>query len=97
MIFSSSLLSLDLKIDLHGIHYNTVDGRNSAPVDMVNIPLIIYIVLYVPGGAGFLPSRFGPNALFLFITSIGTSVHLPYINLCFCMVNVGKVYPTWIV
>ena len=33
----------------------TVDGRNPAPVDMVNIP-IIYKVLYIAGGAGFLPS-----------------------------------------
>jgi len=35
---------------------DTVDGRNPAPVDMVNIPLFIYKVLYMPGGAGFLPS-----------------------------------------
>ena len=32
----------------------TVDGRNPAPVDMVNIPLF-YRVSYIPG-AGFLPS-----------------------------------------
>ena len=31
---------------------NTVDGRNPAPVDIPNI----YRVLYIPGGAGFLPS-----------------------------------------
>ena len=37
---------------------DTVDGRNPAPVDMVNIHKypIIYRVLYIPGGAGFLPS-----------------------------------------
>ena len=34
---------------------HTVDGRNPAPVDMVVYP-IIYMVLYIPGGAGFLPS-----------------------------------------
>ncbi len=33
---------------------HTVDGRNSAPVDRY-FP-IIYKVLYIPGGAGFLPS-----------------------------------------
>ena len=33
----------------------TVDGRNPAPVDMVNIPLFTG-VLYISGGAGFLPS-----------------------------------------
>ena len=32
---------------------NTVDGRISAPVDMVNIR---YRLLYIPGGAGFQPS-----------------------------------------
>ena len=39
---------------------NTVDGRNPAPADAVDIPVFIYIyihmVLYIPGGAGFLPS-----------------------------------------
>ena len=38
---------------------NTVDGRNPAPVDMVVYP-IIYKVLYIPSGAGFLPSTVGP-------------------------------------
>ena len=33
----------------------TLDGRNPAPVDMVNIPLFIG-VSYIPGGAGFQPS-----------------------------------------
>ena len=33
----------------------TDDGRNPAPVDMLNIPLF-YRVLYISGGAGFLPS-----------------------------------------
>ena len=32
---------------------DTVDGRNPAPVDMVVYP-IIYRVLYIPSGAGFL-------------------------------------------
>ena len=40
------------------VDYPTVDGRNPAPVDMVGYP-IIYRVLYVPGGAGFLPSTVG--------------------------------------
>ena len=31
---------------------NTVDGRNPAPVGIPNI----YRALYIPGGAGFLPS-----------------------------------------
>ena len=34
---------------------NTVDGRNPAPADMVDIS-IIYRVLYIQGGAGVLPS-----------------------------------------
>ena len=34
---------------------NTVDGRNPAPVDMINIPLFIGFS-YIPGGAGFQPS-----------------------------------------
>ena len=34
----------------------TVDGRNPAPVDMVSKYHMIYRVLYIPGGAGFLPS-----------------------------------------
>jgi len=33
----------------------SVDGRKLAPVDMVHIP-IINRVLYISGGAGFLPS-----------------------------------------
>jgi len=39
-------------------HHTTVDGRNPAPVDMVNIPIFtgFYNVLYIPGGAGVLPS-----------------------------------------
>ena len=37
---------------------DTVDGRNPAPVDMVNIIKypITYSVSYMLGGAGFLPS-----------------------------------------
>ena len=36
---------------------DTTDGRNPAPVDMVNISLFTYKVLYIPGGCfGFLPS-----------------------------------------
>ena len=41
------------------IHGATVDGSEirQKPVDMVNIIYpIIYRVLYIPGGAGFLPS-----------------------------------------
>jgi len=36
---------------------HTVDGRNPAPVDVVDIPVFICIhrVLYIPGGARFLP------------------------------------------
>ena len=33
----------------------TVDGRNPAPLDVVNIPLFTG-VFYIPGGAGFLAS-----------------------------------------
>ena len=33
---------------------HTVDGRNPAPLDMVNP--IIFRVSYIPGGAGFQPS-----------------------------------------
>ena len=41
---------------LNAVEYDMVDGRN--PVDMVNIRYypIIYRVLYITGGAGFLPS-----------------------------------------
>ena len=37
---------------------NTVDGRSPAPVGMVNVPMfnVIYKVLCIPRGAGFLPS-----------------------------------------
>ena len=35
---------------------DTVDGRNPAPVDMLNIPLYIYRVSHMLGGAGFCPS-----------------------------------------
>ena len=37
---------------------STVDGRNPAPVDMVNVCKCpnIYMVFYIPGGAGCLPS-----------------------------------------
>ena len=35
---------------------HTVGGRNPAPVDMVNIPLFTTGYIYIPGGAGFLPS-----------------------------------------
>ena len=35
----------------------TVDGRNFAPVDMVNVPLVAGShTCYMLGGAGFLPS-----------------------------------------
>ena len=34
------------------LHHPTVDGRNPAPVEVV----FIHMVLYIPGGAGFLPS-----------------------------------------
>ena len=41
-----------------GFLKGTVDGRNPAPVDMVNIisHIIICKALYIPSGAGFLPS-----------------------------------------
>ena len=39
---------------------DTVDGRNPAPVDMVNIPLAR--VSYMLGGAGFLPSTVPSNS-----------------------------------
>ncbi len=39
---------------LHWRH--TVDGKNPAPVDSKVVYPIIYKVLYIPGGAGFLPS-----------------------------------------
>ena len=38
----------------------TVDGRNPAPVDGTVVYPIIYKVLYIPGGAGFLPSTVCP-------------------------------------
>ena len=42
--------------DIYVIHpYHTVDGRNPAPVDMEKLPLFTGF-LYIPGGAGFLPS-----------------------------------------
>ena len=37
----------------------TVDGRNPAPVEVGSWNPIIYRVLYIPGGAGFLPSTVG--------------------------------------
>ena len=47
---------VNISIDTY-IYIHTVDGRNPAPVDMINVPLfIICKVLYIPGGAGFLPS-----------------------------------------
>ena len=36
------------------------DGRNTAPVDKV-VYRGIYKVLYIPGGAGFVPSTVGPR------------------------------------
>ena len=47
--------------------FDTVGGRNPAPVDKYFTPLIIYKVLYIPGGAGFLPSTV--FELFCFIPS----------------------------
>jgi len=36
---------------------HTVDGRNPSPVEgKVVDAIIMYKVLYIPGGAGFLPS-----------------------------------------
>ena len=40
--------------------YDTVAGWNPAPVGMVNFPLFTG-VLYIPGGAGFLPSTVSPQ------------------------------------
>ena len=57
----SFLLSFDVHYEMiddkHMIRL-TVDGRNPAPVDMVNINLFTYMVqvLCIPCGAGFLPS-----------------------------------------
>ena len=44
------------------LHYisDTVDGRNPPPVDRYIVYLIIYRVLYIPGGAGLLPSTVTP-------------------------------------
>ena len=42
-----------------GLYCTTVDGRNPAPVDIMEIfreSTIIYRVLFISGGAGFLPS-----------------------------------------
>ena len=44
----------DILCDINWI-CDTVDGWNPAPVDMVVYPTI-YKVLYIPAGAGFLPS-----------------------------------------
>ena len=44
--------------DVSGSSPPTVDGRIPAPVDP-----IIYKVLYIPGGAGFLPSTVQPHPL----------------------------------
>jgi len=39
--------------------FNTLDGRNPAPVDMINSPL--FQGSYITGGAGFLPSTVAQN------------------------------------
>ena len=59
--FLLEMLIFQVKSEIvHCLIYNvcddTVDGRNPAPVDMVDYPMI-YMVLYIPGGAGCLPSR----------------------------------------
>ena len=46
---------------------NTVDGRNPAPVDMVDTYPIICRVLYILGGAGFLPSTVCEEFLWYFL------------------------------
>ena len=38
--------------------YSTVDRRNPAPVDMVNIPLFIGFHEIITGGAGFPPVHY---------------------------------------
>jgi len=44
-------------VDFHAGFAKTVDGRNPAPVDRYcSLYPIIYKLLYIPGGAGFLPS-----------------------------------------
>ena len=48
LVFRLSRLLFSMKM----FYRDTVDGRNPAPFDMVNI----YRALYMPGGAGFLPS-----------------------------------------
>ena len=40
--------------------YDTVDGRSPAPVDMLKYS-IVYRVLYIPAGAGILPSTVSPE------------------------------------
>ena len=40
----------------------TVDGRNPAPVEGTVVYPIIHRVLYIPGGAGFLPSTLSPRS-----------------------------------
>ena len=49
------------EVNVKGI--DTVDGRNPAPVDVVDIPVFICIhrVLYIPGGAGFFSSTVSTN------------------------------------
>ena len=40
----------------HPVHETTVDGRTPAPVEVGSWNPMIYKVLYISGGAGFLPS-----------------------------------------
>ena len=56
--------------------WNTADGRNPAPVHMVNLPAtIIYGFLSISGGAGFLPSTVPPSISHTVL--VGTIFHPP--------------------
>ena len=61
----------------------TVDGRNPAPVDMVNISLFTrFYTSQVPGGAGFLPST--------------VRVHMNYITiLCSIILQFSRIHLIW--
>ena len=50
---------------------STVDGRNPAPVDMVNIPLFIGFHEMITGGAGFPPLLHKGSGISLTKPSLG--------------------------
>ena len=54
---------------------HTVDGfRNPAPVDRYIVYPIIYKVLYIPGGAGFIPCGLKPSFFHAFFWGGGPTV-----------------------